>query len=485
MADQTIDSLTADIGLTTEEFEAGVNRVLGAMEKMRVEAASTGEGMTASLGSIGSSIGGLALRFTGLFLAVRGLEDVVGYFKDLSVEFGNLGFESKYLGQSGVELSRWGEVARLAGGNAQDAVSAVQSLQQAIFGLEFQGQIGQNLLMLQRLGVGYLNTAGQMRPLKDIAMETAAALQRQLPGQANQAMRVQWAAQIFGPGGLANAVGGGLTELRKFYSESAKDQKSITQKVIDSQMHLQQSITHLSYDVKSHAAVMLNRLTPTIEHLIGTIENKLIPTIDELIGDVMDFLHPTKMLEDASNGPMGLKHPINDLAHLGSWLGGKAADFRDWWQKHMEDFRADKLDQMRVPSTVLARLAPGTNLEALKLLHMQAGGDDDDPTWSKAVNAYRGVLAMPGGAAAFVSSALSTGVLPPSPGAHGLSTPSATRPAPAPSAKPTASLSGPRVQIGTIGPIYTQATDAAGLMADVNRAAQRKILAGQSDPGLA
>jgi hypothetical protein len=494
MPGETIDSLTLDIGLTSEEFQAGVNKVLGSMERMQSSAAETGDSMGASFASLGTSIAGLALRFAGMFLAFKGIEGLVGYFKNLSVELGNLGFAARYLGQSASELSRFGEVARLAGGQSQDAIAAVQGLQSAIFGLEFQGTISQNLIMLQRLGVGYLELGGQMRPLKDIALATASALEKQLPGDANRAMRVQWAAQIFGPGGLSNAIGGGTTELRKFYAESARDQKAISDKTINAQMHLQQEITRLAYDVRSEAATILSRLTPTIERLIHAIETELIPTIDELISDVMDWMHPERMgakiaaqgMSAEGVGPLGFKHPINTFKAIGIGLGIRAAQFHEWYEKNLENFRKDKLDQITVPPQVTARLGPGTNLDALKLLHMESGGEEGDPTWSKAVTAYGSLGGVPGGAAGYVTSALGSGILKPSvPNAGKLSTPSSARPAAAPGSKPTSSTTGPRVQIGSIGPIYTQATDANRLMSELDRQTQRKFLVAQSDPGLA
>lgn len=493
MSGQQIDSLTVGVGLTSEDFESGVQRILHSLHGMKTETAAAGTSMSESLAGVGNTVVGLGLKFAGLFIAVKGIEDVVGYFKNLSVELANLGYAGRYLGQSSVELSRFGEVARLAGGNAQDAITAAQSLQSAIFGLEFQGQISQNLLQLQRLGVAYLDTSGHMRDMKDIAFDTARALQQQLPGDAkspNAALRVQWAAQIFGAGGIANAVGGGLNDLRKFYSESAHDQKSITQKAIDAQMHLQQHITSLSYEIKNEASVILSRLTPAINDLINAIRKDLIPTIDELISDVMSWLHPKSIVDKAMSGagvgPLGWTHPINDFEAIGIGLGIRAGQFHEWFEKHLQDFRADKLAQIAVPPQVQSRLAPGTSLEALKLLHIQAGGDAGDPTWSKAVGAYGGLSSMPGGAAGYVNSALGTGSLPLTPSSHTLSTPAAPRLAThTVQGKPTAALTGPRVQIGSIGPIYTQATDARGLMADIDRAAQRKLLVAQADPGLA
>lgn len=477
MADQQIDRLTVGVGLSQEDFDAGVQKILRSLGQLRTETQVTGESMTSSLSSVSSSVMGLGLKFAGLFIAVKGIEDVVGYFKNLSSSLAALGFAGRYLGQSSIELSRFGEVAKLAGGNTQDAINAVQSLQSAIFGLEFQGQISQNLLQLQRLGVGYLTTAGQMRPLKDIAMETAAALQRQLPGKANEAMRVQWAAQIFGPGGLANAIGGGLGELRKFYAESSHDQKSITQRAIDAQMHLQQSVTRLSYDVRNEATAILNRLTPAIQDLINVIRNDLIPVIDEVIADI---LHPISHFEK--------NHPV---------VGRTVGAFEQFGRMLEEPFMRGKIEAEKIPQSVMARLpadiaSDPSALSALKIFHFEAGGDSADPNWSKAITQYLGFYGDNATrAAADFKRAQAEGRAgtisrPHAPPIHALSTPGAARPAASAAAgKSTAALVGPRIHIGTIGPIYTQAKDANGIMAAIDRAAQRKLLVAQSDPGLA
>lgn len=478
MSGQQIDSLTVGVGLTQEDFDAGVQKILRSLGTLRTQTEATGESMTSSLSSVGSSVLGLGLKFAGLFIAVKGIEDVVGYFKNLSTELSNLAVASEYLGQSGVELSRFGEVAKLAGGNAHDAIAGVQGLQSAIFGLEFQGQISQNLLMLQRLGVAYLDTAGHMRNIKDIAFDTARQLQQQLPGQANEALRVQWAATIFGAGGLANAVGGGLNELRTFYGTSAHDQKSITQQTLESQRRLHQSLISLSYQVKSEASTILNRLTPAIQALIDVIRNDLIPVIDEVISDI---LHPIKAIE---NSPVA-QHTIGAFQNFSRMLE--------------EPFMRGRIEAGKIPSSVMSRIpsdiaANPAALDVLKIFHFEAGGDSDDPNWSKAITNYIGFYGDDATrAAADYAQAVKEGrggtiarphtALP----LHSLSTPSASRPAHAGVAaagKPTAALGGPRVQIGSIGPIYTQATDAKGLMADLNRAAERKFLVAQADPGL-
>ncbi|HEY1891995.1 MAG TPA: hypothetical protein VGG63_16445 [Steroidobacteraceae bacterium] len=476
-----IDSLTVGVGLTQEDFQAGVSKILKSLEGLQGETAAAGTSMTESLGSVGSSVVGLGLKFAGLFIAVKGIEDVVGYFKNLSSELSNLSYASEYLGQSVPQLARFGEVAKLAGGQAQDAISGIEGLQQSIFGLEFQGQISQNLLMLQRLGVAYLDTAGHMRNIKDIAMESAAALQQMLPGKANEPTRVQWAAQIFGAGGIANAVGAGLTDLRTYYAKATSEQKAVTQKAADEQRKVQQNLTELSYVIKNDATKALNDLTPQIKDLIKVIRDRLVPVIDEVIEDIL--------------------HPLNAIAGSAAAeniVGGTVDAFKNFGRMMEEPFMRRKIEAGKIPGSVLARLPSGiTNnpdypnaLDVLKIFHFEAGGDADDPNWSKAITNYVGFYGDNATRAATdYKQAASQG----RPGAtsrhlpvHALSTPGAARPAAGSAAagKPTASTGGPRVTIGSIA-INTAATDARGIAASLNRELERKILVGQSDPGLA
>ncbi len=485
MAD--IDRLTVGVGLNSEEFQAGIDRIMQGIEGLRTETTEAAEGMGASFATMGESIAGLALKFGGLFLAIRGISDVIGYFKDLSGELANLGFAGKYLGQSSVQLSRWGEVARLAGGHAEDAIAAVQGLQSAIFGLEYQGQMSQNLLMLNRLRVAYLDPQGHMLPIETIAMNAAKALQEQLPGKANEAMRVQWAAQIFGPGGIANAVGGGVEALRKFYGESSKDQKSITQRAIDAQMHLNQSITRLSYDIKSQATDILDKLTPTIQKLIDEIRNGLIPTIDEAITDLDDFLHPTKLVDKAMSGKGvgSLWNPIHFFEAMGIGLGIRAGQVHDWWMKHIHNQSFAGASTEAIPAQVQSRLDPGTNLQALRYLHYEAGGDIRDPTWSKAIVAYASLAQKAGGPAAYVKYVQQTGNATVPSRLPSIATPSATRPS-------VSHKTDARVTITNLNVNAPNAKDANGVMkasrsaweAAANRAMERKLLAAQADPGM-
>ncbi|MDA8347967.1 MAG: hypothetical protein M0038_04030 [Pseudomonadota bacterium] len=479
-----IDRLTVGVGLNSEEFQAGIDRIMEGLDGLKSTTEEAAEGMGASFATMGESVAGLALKFGGLFLAVAGIEDVIGYFKDLSGELANLGWAGEYLGQSSAQLSKWGEVARLAGGHAEDAIAAVQGLQSAIFGLEYQGQMSQNLLMLNRLRVAYLDPQGHMLPIETIAMNAAKALQQQLPGKANEAMRVQWAAQIFGPGGIANAVGGGVEALRKFYGESSKDQKNITQRLIDSQRALQQQLIQNSYVIKNDAAKALDQLTPEIKDLVKVIRDKLVPTIDDWITAIMPWItNPAHAFKEAATkGPLGITHPINDVFHFLQW-------FHDIEFNHLE-ITNPALKGMTVPPSVRAELPKNANIPLLKQWHLEEGGDAGDPTWQKAISAYHNISGGPLATAAAPNAEhapVPRAALPNAAAVHrAIATPGALRPSV--SHKTTDA----RVTINNLNVNAPNAKDANELMktsraaweSAANRSMERKLLAAQADPGM-
>ncbi len=488
-----IDRLTVGVGLNSEEFQAGIDRIMQGIEGLRTETTEAAEGMGASFATMGESVVGLALKFGGLFLAVRGIADVVGYFKDLSSELFHLGLNSQYLGQSAAQMSRWEEVAKRAGGSAEDAISSVQSLQSSIFGLEYEGQMSQNLLWLNRLRVAYLDEHGHMLPLGQIAENAAKALQEQFgAGKGAEPARVQAALRIF-HGGLAEAIGAGPEQVRKYLDKANRDQKGITDKVIDSQIKTQEALIGLSYTIKSDATKALDRLTPEIIKLIKAIRTDLVPVIDEVITDLLDFLHPgkaiTNLFTSKSQGPIDWFSPMSVYEHFGSWLGRMGADVHEAWVSDMKSGRESILSSITIPGQVAARLPKMTSIEmqALKLLHLEAGGDAGDPNWSKAVTIYNEMT--PQQASYFVGAALSTGNLPQAQKSaaivtgHAIPTPHAGRPF-APASRVSGASAGSHVTIHTLNVNAPQAKDANGIAAAMQRAMERKLLAAQADPGM-
>jgi hypothetical protein len=282
-----IDSLVVTLGLDSKGFAEGVK---GSTEQLA----------------------GFTRKLVGMFIAVKGIEDVVGYFKDLHAQLAEIGFTSKNLGVAGTELKKLGEVSELFGGQMTDAADSVQGLQASIFNLRYKGQISENLVMLQRFGVAYLDAAGHARKFRDVAIDASKAIDREakLHGL-DQGGRTQLAQSMGFTGGLASAVAQGGKGLEKALAEAQVDQRALTEKTIQGQVDLDRSMTRLHETVAAQSSVILAKLTPAIEQVekwLMKLANDLLPKIVAAIDKLINFFkNPPPWLG-------AIEHMIGELA---------------------------------------------------------------------------------------------------------------------------------------------------------------------------
>lgn len=497
-----IDALVVTLGLNATNFEQGINKA-------------------------GSGIVDLTRRLAAMFIAVRSIEDVVGYFKDLSETLFHLGIDARNLGVAATALSRWGEVAKLSGGNAQDAAATIGGLQQAIFGLRFQGQMSGSLQMLQRFGVAYLDNAGKMRNFKDIAMDAATALQK---SGLDRAMRFQVAQAMGFQGGMASAVASGPAALAKELKEAGTDQKSLTQKAIDSQVALQQSIIRLNSTVMANSSALLHAVTPALGFMVSELHDLAVL--------ISALTHPGKLLEDTfvkTFGPGSTLDKLPGMKYLnefGEWIGqhvpvgaatpGEARGLRNNNPTNLKAVGNEARDAQGF--AVFANMAQGLAAARDQLYRYARRGINTIrgivTKWAPAADGnqtakyidfvskalgkspdaplspadYPALLAamsrMEDGAGAPGRAAVGKLLAPPAPGAGAAlaasgapASPALARPSGATASGPAAA-GGTQVSIGTMN-VNTKATNAGGIAADINGALQRKIYVSNSDVGLA
>jgi len=176
---------------------------------------------------------------------------------------------------------------------------------------------------------------------------------------------------------------------------------------------------------------------------------------------------------------------------IGIGLGIRAGQVHDWWEGLMSSGQIMQRMPASLYNAMNAAGARSVDMSELVDMYMAAGGTAGDAgtnmrLWAQVLNQFE----KSGRATPYFDPSRMhfSPAMPVSPRAGYLSTPGASRPVSGAGtgAKPTAALTGGhRVQIGQIGPIYSGATDAKGLMADIDRAAQRKFLVAQADPGMA
>lgn len=473
-----VDSLVVTLGLNADSFEAGT--------------AKAGEGLAS-----------LTKKLSAFFFVVRGIEDVVNHFKNLSEQMFHLSVDSKNLSMAATELSKWREVAMLAGGDAEDATSSIQGLQGAIFGLRFQGQMSESLMMLQRMGVSYLTLGGHMKGVRDIAMDLATALARH--PELNQAEREQYALHSGFQGGMANAVARGPQELAKYLETAQKDQKSLTEQQVDSQEALQKSLISLQSSIDANSVDLLSQLTPAIigvtnvlheivpllhaiAHPIDTLMKKPIPLTNGMtlpdVGNwwgshIYDWLHPaTRVLRN--NNPTNLKATGNQPRDAAGF-----AIFKNVAEGERAAANELNLYASRGVMTIrdiISRWAPSSDgnktEDYIKFVANQMHRSPDAQITAEDYPALLAAMSrMESGIFAPRSDQIS-GMLAPAP-----PTPAAARSAPSTThgGKPVAST---RVSIGSMS-VFTQATDANGIASDMMAALDRKLTVANNDVALA
>lgn len=314
MSSSVIDALVVTLGLDSKGFSDGI------------------QGATASLTGFATKVAGLALGF-------KGLEAGIQYFENLHKKLSDLYFTGRNLGVFGTELSRLGELAKLFGGNMEDATGSVNTLQSAVFNLRFKGQMSESLMMLQRFGIDYLDAQGHMRDPEAIARDAAVAIQRRAP-ESTSGERFQ-IAQSFGlQGGLASAAAAGPAEFDAMLARARADQgrhgkiPGLTEGTLRGQAMLDRDITSRRQQRDNEMAQVLNKLLPALETLNEWLQKLAQKGIEMGIGGLdaaTNFLqHPPPWFSKTESALKDLSDRLGPNGPLVVAIGGLATTIGLW-----------------------------------------------------------------------------------------------------------------------------------------------------------
>src|ERR1039458_7312946 len=261
-----IDALVVTLGLNAQQFKKGAAEADKAVK-------DTETTVTKSAGNMVSALSRVAAEFVGLFLAVRGISDIVSMFKDINRSTFELGLNSKNFGIAAGELRDWQNAAVLAGGKAEDVAKTIESFQQSLFNLRFNGQVSDQILYLQKLGVSFLDAAGKIKPFKDILLATARALEGRSDLDRPQKYEFLKAAGF--DEGSINLILSGSRALGEAY-EKQRALQQITDRNTEAAKKLDNAWQYLKQSMVASATQILTNVTPSLVKLFET-EQKLFP----------------------------------------------------------------------------------------------------------------------------------------------------------------------------------------------------------------
>jgi hypothetical protein len=143
----------------------GYNRGMGQFERDQKKSRDTAK---KGANELGDSLAELGKKAAILFTAFTAAKDFASWMTGLNVGAANLGRFSKNIGESVTTVNAWGNAAELAGGSAKDAQADLMGLSGSITGLRATGEVSPLVLLLQRMNVQLFDAQGNTRKLTDI-----------------------------------------------------------------------------------------------------------------------------------------------------------------------------------------------------------------------------------------------------------------------------------------------------------------------------
>lgn len=389
MASTTIvDRLIIEFGLDPSLLKKGG-------KEARTEIKDTKEGVTNAAGEMIGALHRVAAEFVGLFLTVKSVHGIVDMFADLNEHTRQVGINSRNFGEAAAELQDWGNIAEMAGGKAEDALSSIAGLQQSIFNAKQGYGWDEQLTNFGRIGVDTGAGVGKMRDFKDILADTARALQ-----QFSKPDRFQWTQKLGLQGGIANAVVEGPDQLEKYYRQQLKIHQT-TEGDTQAAQRLAQAWDLLRDKMRALATEILTKVTPALSTLFerfGAFVTGHQKNIEGAINSTLDWFSgpgPGQLIDELGqvvSAVATLAGVVNDVA---SWFGkkvGKTDDEKPFFGKSYTD--AEKKYGLPI-GTLDDKALRGSTLDldqradALSVIHDEMGGDKGDPKWTKTFAAFK------------------------------------------------------------------------------------------------
>ncbi len=176
-----IDSLLITMGMDVSGYRKGQREVEDGARKIN-ESDRTRAKVSAESSKVMADGFRLArnelLSLVGIALGATGIKS---FFTGMVKDQANLGRLAKDLGMSARELDAWGAAAEHVGGSADGMRSSMQSILGGFEAFKL-GERSPVVEAFRALGINITDSAGQIRPMKDLMLDLAGALQK-MPAQ--------------------------------------------------------------------------------------------------------------------------------------------------------------------------------------------------------------------------------------------------------------------------------------------------------------
>jgi hypothetical protein len=178
-----IDSLVLEFGLDHKQFTRSEREVLDQLRKMEDEATRTGRSIEREQAKANSLFAGFRRELLGVFslmIGGYGIKEFVGHITNLDAQTGRL---ARTMNLSASELSAWQGAAKQVGGSAESITETLQGMTQDMNNFMLTGQ-GTLASVLRPMGISLFDNNKQLKSATELLLELADAVQGMDPARA-------------------------------------------------------------------------------------------------------------------------------------------------------------------------------------------------------------------------------------------------------------------------------------------------------------
>ncbi|WP_160286396.1 phage tail tip lysozyme [Pseudomonas knackmussii] len=172
-----IDALIVTLGLDSSGFKKGEKEAADAQKRFVRESEVSAKQIAAQAKIMSEGFRRVRNELLGLFAVAIGANGLKDFISNAVKGQAELGYLSKNLGMSARELDAWGKTVKTVGGSAEGFQASLQNIASGIEAFKL-GEDSPVVGMFRAIGVNVADSAGKMRPFKDVLLDVADALQK-------------------------------------------------------------------------------------------------------------------------------------------------------------------------------------------------------------------------------------------------------------------------------------------------------------------
>lgn len=333
MTDTVLDSLVLEFGLDHRPFSKGQREVLDDLRNFEDEAKKAGtraEEGGKRVTDVMASFRREAIGLLGLFLGGRGVKEFVGYMTTLDASTSKA---AQTLNMTTRELSAWHGVMEQSGGSAESMTSALQGMTQDMNKFMLTGQ-GTLASVLRPLGISLFDNNKQLKSAGQLMLELSDAVKGMDPARATAFLSM-----IPGMNGDSISL---ILRGRKEMEEMLRVSRALggtTEESAAQARQYQKDVANLERSMSSLGRTMLTLVAPAISTVANSL-TKLLHSWSVERGSAEDVKQSTgnrNALVSRFGSPRALMEWLADhspikgdkeytLALADQWYGPKGAD---------------------------------------------------------------------------------------------------------------------------------------------------------------